>query len=150
MRFCCVVYAREPSASTIAAHGERHGKMGRVAGRHRYSSLPKRGNPGIRSVWKPLESRGLAGVANAARTRDLLNHNQMLYQLSYSHHVYVSAEHHATDENYTRGFPENRGRRVAYTINAGVGILGYTPRRNEFQGFWARIGACGAGSANAA
>lgn len=26
------------------------------------------------------------GVANAARTRDLLNHNQMLYQLSYSHH----------------------------------------------------------------
>ena len=26
------------------------------------------------------------GVANAARTRDLLNHNQMLYQLSYGHH----------------------------------------------------------------
>ena len=26
------------------------------------------------------------GVANAARTRDLLNHNQVLYRLSYSHH----------------------------------------------------------------
>ena len=29
-------------------------------------------------------------MANAARTRDLLNHNQMLYQLSYSHHVLTS------------------------------------------------------------
>lgn len=28
-------------------------------------------------------------VADAARTRDLLNHNQVLYQLSYSHHVQV-------------------------------------------------------------
>ena len=28
------------------------------------------------------------GVANAAWTRDLLNHNQMLYRLSYSHHVH--------------------------------------------------------------
>lgn len=34
--------------------------------------------------------RGFTGVANAARTRDLLNHNQMLYQLSYSHHVSTS------------------------------------------------------------
>lgn len=32
VRFCCVVYAREPSASTIAAHGERHGEMVKVAG----------------------------------------------------------------------------------------------------------------------
>lgn len=125
-------------------------EMVKVAGPPLLPSVTETKNPGIRSVWKPLESRGLAGVANAARTRDLLNHNQMLYQLSYSHHVYVSAEHHATDENYTRGFPENRGRRVAYAIDAGVGILGDTPRRNEFQGFWARIGACGAGSANAA
>lgn len=30
--------------------------------------------------------QGCGGVANAARTRDLLNHNQVLYQLSYSHH----------------------------------------------------------------
>ncbi len=29
------------------------------------------------------------GVADAARTRDLLNHNQVLYQLSYSHHAQV-------------------------------------------------------------
>ena len=28
-----------------------------------------------------------SGVANAVRTRDLLNHNQMLYLLSYIHHV---------------------------------------------------------------
>lgn len=28
-----------------------------------------------------------SGVANAARTRDLLNHNQVLYRLSYSHHA---------------------------------------------------------------
>ena len=47
------------------------------------------------------ERKGLAGVANAARTRDLLNHNQMLYQLSYSHHVFASYRS-ATDENYTR------------------------------------------------
>ena len=30
---------------------------------------------------------GVDGVDNAARTRDLLNHNQMLYRLSYIHHV---------------------------------------------------------------
>ena len=36
---------------------------------------------------KPFrERKGFTGVANAARTRDLLNHNQMLYQLSYGHH----------------------------------------------------------------
>lgn len=29
---------------------------------------------------------GIDGVANAVRTRDLLNHNQMLYLLSYGHH----------------------------------------------------------------
>lgn len=31
---------------------------------------------------------GFHGVDNAARTRDLLNHNQLLYQLSYIHHVW--------------------------------------------------------------
>ena len=30
---------------------------------------------------------GVDRVDNAARTRDLLNHNQMLYRLSYIHHV---------------------------------------------------------------
>ena len=34
-------------------------------------------------------TEGFTGVANAARTRDLLNHNQMLYQLSYGHHSAV-------------------------------------------------------------
>lgn len=36
----------------------------------------------------PLKRFGLgpSGVDNAARTRDLLNHNQMLYRLSYIHH----------------------------------------------------------------
>ena len=37
-----------------------------------------------------ISSEVSTGVANAARTRDLLNHNQMLYQLSYSHHVLTS------------------------------------------------------------
>ena len=51
---------------------------------------------------KPFrERKGFTGVANAARTRDLLNHNQMLYQLSYSHHVLASCRS-ATGENYTR------------------------------------------------
>ena len=45
-------------------------------------------NPGIQGEkTKPFrERKGFTGVANAARTRDLLNHNQMLYQLSYGHH----------------------------------------------------------------
>ena len=34
-------------------------------------------------------TEGFYWVANAARTRDLLNHNQMLYQLSYGHHSAV-------------------------------------------------------------
>lgn len=48
------------------------------------------------AVFKPSDSKNLGissevstGVANAARTRDLLNHNQMLYQLSYGHHSAV-------------------------------------------------------------
>lgn len=45
-------------------------------------------------MTKPLavlvSARGFpVRVADAARTRDLLNHNQVLYQLSYSHHVQV-------------------------------------------------------------
>ena len=36
-----------------------------------------------------ISSEVSTGVANAARTRDLLNHNQMLYQLSYGHHSAV-------------------------------------------------------------
>jgi hypothetical protein len=31
-------------------------------------------------------SRGLGGVSDGARTRDILDHNQVLYQLSYTHH----------------------------------------------------------------
>lgn len=30
---------------------------------------------------------GLYGVSNGTRTRDPLDHNQVLYQLSYTHHV---------------------------------------------------------------
>ena len=42
---------------------------------------------------------------NAARTRDLLNHNQMLYQLSYIHHVHVNGEpFRTTSDYYTRFF----------------------------------------------
>ena len=31
-------------------------------------------------------SLGLSGVTDGTRTRDILDHNQGLYQLSYSHH----------------------------------------------------------------
>lgn len=53
---------------------------------------------------------GTSGVDNAARTRDLLNHNQLLYLLSYIHHVLAFF---ATDENYTQIFPAVKIRRVA-------------------------------------
>ena len=45
------------------------------------------GNSGKNKTLPRTE--GFTGVANAARTRDLLNHNQMLYQLSYGHHSVV-------------------------------------------------------------
>ncbi len=32
-------------------------------------------------------NRRWCGVSNGARTRDILDHNQVLYQLSYTHHV---------------------------------------------------------------
>ena len=46
----------------------------------RNSPLQIKYNPGI--------NRGLKRVADGARTRDLLDHNQALCQLSYSHHVH--------------------------------------------------------------
>lgn len=36
---------------------------------------------------KPWERRGNVGVSDGARTRDVLDHNQVLYQLSYTHHA---------------------------------------------------------------
>lgn len=36
------------------------------------------------------------GVADGARTRDVLDHNQVLYQLNYSHHMRMR-----TGSNYT-------------------------------------------------
>ena len=38
---------------------------------------------------KPALSAGMAGhrVSDGTRTRDHLDHNQVLYQLSYTHHV---------------------------------------------------------------
>lgn len=54
----------------------------------RGGSRQERGIQGEKT--KPFrERKGFTGVANAARTRDLLNHNQMLYQLSYGHHSVV-------------------------------------------------------------
>ncbi len=35
----------------------------------------------------PRGKKGLRGVSNGTRTRDHLDHNQVLYQLSYTHHV---------------------------------------------------------------
>ncbi len=33
------------------------------------------------------------GVSNGTRTRDILDHNQVLYQLSYTHHVATAGRH---------------------------------------------------------
>lgn len=54
------------------------------------------------------------GVDNAVRTRDLLNHNQMLYLLSYIHHGDDVVTHiRTTDDYYTRcsGTPRRGGCR---------------------------------------
>ena len=34
----------------------------------------------------PAQKRRGSGVADGTRTRDVLDHNQVLYQLNYSHH----------------------------------------------------------------
>ena len=34
----------------------------------------------------PGAQAGASGVADGTRTRDVLDHNQVLYQLNYSHH----------------------------------------------------------------
>lgn len=73
------------------------------------------------------------GVANEARTRDLLNHNQMLYQLSYGHHACFPA---GLEDNrwilYTtfcrcahrRVACAPRRRRVSVSAVSGVGPCG--------------------------
>ena len=43
----------------------------------------------------PTPKRRGIGVADGTRTRDVLDHNQVLYRLNYSHH-YVAVE--ATDK----------------------------------------------------
>ena len=45
---------------------------------------------------------GSAGVADGTRTRDVLDHNQVLYQLNYSH----------------RGRPEGNGKSLALPARA--------------------------------
>ena len=41
----------------------------------------------VRPAWEPVCQQGLVGVSNGIRTRDILDHNQVLYQLSYTHHA---------------------------------------------------------------
>ncbi len=56
---------------------------------------------------KPFrERKGFLGVANAARTRDLLNHNQMLYQLSYGHHSVVFSKLNSHNSKYIHNFAD--------------------------------------------
>lgn len=43
--------------------------------------------PVLKSLAIARIARLSLGVDNAVRTRDLLNHNQMLYLLSYIHHM---------------------------------------------------------------
>lgn len=57
---------------------------------------------------KAPPKRGLAGVDNAARTRDLLNHNQLLYRLSYIHHVCHPVSRIRTTDGYYTGFSRQR------------------------------------------
>lgn len=46
----------------------------------------KRQNPGSGRSRRDRPNRG-DGVSDGFRTRDLLDHNQVLYQLSYAHHL---------------------------------------------------------------
>ena len=76
------------------------------------------GKQSSRNTKKPGTIRFRAGgVDDAARTRDLLNHNQGLYQLSYVHHVLpmtsAAEEISATDEKNTRQSENAHPRRVA-------------------------------------
>lgn len=57
---------------------------------------------------KAPPKRGLTGVDNAARTRDLLNHNQLLYRLSYIHHVCHPVSRIRTTDGYYTGFSRQR------------------------------------------
>lgn len=59
-------------------------------------------------MTKAPPKRGLAGVDNAARTRDLLNHNQLLYRLSYIHHVCHPVSRIRTTDGYYTGFSRQR------------------------------------------
>lgn len=45
-------------------------------------------------VLVPASNTGTRlGVSNGTRTRDILDHNQVLYQLSYTHHVVTARRH---------------------------------------------------------
>lgn len=81
-----------PICATSLQKGRRHDARRRIAGtRPEEQQTP--GEPGVN------------GVDNAARTRDLLNHNQMLYRLSYIHHVVWNPRNsrfRTTLKDYTR------------------------------------------------
>lgn len=81
-----------PICATSLQKGRRHDARCRIAGtRPEEQQTP--GEPGV------------DGVDNAARTRDLLNHNQMLYRLSYIHHVVWNPRNsrfRTTVKDYTR------------------------------------------------
>lgn len=81
-----------PICATSLQKGRRHDARRRIAGtRPEEQQTP--GEPGV------------DGVDNAARTRDLLNHNQMLYRLSYIHHVVWNPRNsrfRTTVKDYTR------------------------------------------------
>lgn len=60
------------------------------------------------------------GVGDVIRTRDLLNHNQMLYQLSYAHHV---------RENYTTGSYLCLDFFLSWWLRRIMSIMIHTPRQ---------------------
>lgn len=72
---------------------------------------------------------GFCGVGDVARTRDLLNHNQVLYQLSYAHHPLCRS---TTMKKYTphldRHTREGPWRKVDLSASGRLAQLVRAPR----------------------
>ena len=71
-------------------------------------------------LFMPRISGKKNGVGDVIRTRDLLNHNQMLYQLSYAHHV---------RENYTTGSYLCLDFFLSWWLRRIMSIMIHTPRQ---------------------
>lgn len=66
------------------------------------------------------------GVDNATRTRDLLNHNQLLYRLSYIHHVCARRTGFAQQMDTIHDFLD-----IAYSARRDPGMISRKPRNSS-------------------